>query len=224
MLEFEEYKSKLNAAKPTLEVCAARWKLEAAQKEIEELEAASERPDFWNDVENSQKVQKRLKTLKNKCENYQKLCLRGTICTPCARWPSRRTTTPCSRSWREYKNFSEKAESMRLGTLLTGEYDANNALLTLHPAPGRHGRHRTGRPLLLHVHWAERHGYKYTIMDYQDGDERASSPRPSRSRGDNAYGFLKSEATPVCTAPVRCVRPPSDQLCRSRNNARDNRQ
>ena len=55
MLEFEEYKSKLNAAKPTLEVLRGALKLEAAQKEIEELEAASERPDFWNDVENSQK-------------------------------------------------------------------------------------------------------------------------------------------------------------------------
>ena len=49
MLEFEEYKSKLNAAKPTLEVLRGALKLEAAQKEIEELEAASERPDFWND-------------------------------------------------------------------------------------------------------------------------------------------------------------------------------
>ena len=48
MLEFEEYKSKLNAAKPTLEVLRGALKLEAAQKEIEELEAASERPDFWN--------------------------------------------------------------------------------------------------------------------------------------------------------------------------------
>ena len=74
MLEFEEYKAKLNAAKPALEVLRGALKLEAAQKEIEELEAASEREGFWNDVEASQKVQKRLKVLKSKCENYQKLC------------------------------------------------------------------------------------------------------------------------------------------------------
>ena len=74
MLEFEEYKGKLNAAKPALEVLKGALKLEAAQKEIEELEAASEREGFWNDVERSQKVQKRLKNLKDKCENYQKLC------------------------------------------------------------------------------------------------------------------------------------------------------
>ena len=53
MLEFEEYKAKLNNAKPTLEVLRGALKLEAAQKEIEELEAASERDGFWNDVANS---------------------------------------------------------------------------------------------------------------------------------------------------------------------------
>ena len=74
MLEFEEYKAKLNAAKPSLELLRGALKLEAAQKEIEELEAASERDGFWNDVENSQRVQKRLKVLKGKVENYEKLC------------------------------------------------------------------------------------------------------------------------------------------------------
>ena len=63
MLEFEEYKAKLNAAKPSLELLRDALKLEAAQKEIEELEAASAREGFWNDVERSQKVQKRLKNL-----------------------------------------------------------------------------------------------------------------------------------------------------------------
>ena len=65
MLEFEEYKVKLNNARPALEVLRGALKLDAAQREIEELEAASERDGFWNDVEKSQKVQKRLKTLKN---------------------------------------------------------------------------------------------------------------------------------------------------------------
>ena len=74
MLEFEEYKTKLNAAKPALEVLRGALKLEAAQKEIEELEAASEREGFWNDVEKSQKVQKRLKNLKDKVDNFNRLC------------------------------------------------------------------------------------------------------------------------------------------------------
>ena len=70
MLEFEEYKVKLNNLKPTLDVLRSALKLEAAEKEIEELQAASEREGYWNDVEKSQKDQKRLKTLQAKCDNY----------------------------------------------------------------------------------------------------------------------------------------------------------
>ena len=195
MLEFEEYKSKLNAAKPTLEVLRGALKLEAAQKEIEELEAASERPDFWNDVENSQKVQKRLKTLKNKCENYQKLCSAwDDMYTMCEMAIEENDDSMLEELESEYKNFSEKAESMRLGTLLTGEYDANNALLTLHPgAGGTEAQDWASMLYRMYVRWAERHGYKYTVMDYQDGDEAGIKSATIKIEGDNAYGFLKSE-------------------------------
>ena len=73
MLEFEEYRQKLNQVKPKLDDLRAALKLDAAEREIEELEAASAREGFWNDVEKSQKVQKRLKTLQNKRDNYNRL-------------------------------------------------------------------------------------------------------------------------------------------------------
>ena len=79
MLEFEEYKQKLNAEKPKLEVLRGALKLEAAEREIEELEAASAREGFWNDVANSQKVQKRLKTLQNKRDPTTVCAPAGTI-------------------------------------------------------------------------------------------------------------------------------------------------
>ena len=74
MLEFDEYKVKLNNCKPELDVLRTALRLEAAEKEIEELEAASAREGFWNDVEKSQKVQKRLKNLKDKVDNFNRLC------------------------------------------------------------------------------------------------------------------------------------------------------
>ena len=74
MIEFEEYKGKLNGLKPTLDSLRDALHLESAEKEIEELEGQSARDGFWNDVEKSQRVQKRLKQLKSKVENYQKLC------------------------------------------------------------------------------------------------------------------------------------------------------
>lgn len=146
MLEFEEYKVKLNNAKPALDVLRDALKLEAAQKEIEELEAASERDGFWNDVENSQRVQKRLKTLKSKCENYAKLCAAwDDMYTICEMAMEENDDSMLDELKSEFAKFSEAVEATRLGTLLTGEYDANNAILTFHataagPRCGRVGQ------------------------------------------------------------------------------------
>ena len=143
MLEFEEYKVKLNNAKPGLEDLRGALKLESAQKEIEELEAASEREGFWNDVEKSQKVQKRLKTLKNKVENFQKLCAAwDDMYTICEMAIEENDDSMLEELESEYKQFSERVEETRLGTLLTGEYDANNASPSM-PVPAA-PRRRTG--------------------------------------------------------------------------------
>ena len=195
MLEFEEYKAKLNAAKPDLEVLRAALKLEPAQKEIEELEAASERDGFWNDVENSQKVQKRLKTLKNKVENYERLCASwDDMMAMCEMAIEENDASMLPELQEEFKSFSEKVEATRLGTLLTGEYDANNALLTFHAgAGGTEAQDWASMLYRMYNMWAERHGYKVRVMDYLEGDEAGLKSATIMIEGENAYGFLKSE-------------------------------
>ena len=195
MLEFEEYKVKLNNAKPGLEDLRGALKLESAQKEIEELEAASEREDFWNDVEKSQKVQKRLKTLKNKVENFQKLCAAwDDMYTICEMAIEENDDSMLEELESEYKQFSEKVEETRLGTLLTGEYDANNAILTFHAgAGGTEAQDWASMLYRMYNMWADRHGYKVRVMDYLDGDEAGIKSATIMIEGENAYGFLKSE-------------------------------
>ena len=195
MLEFEEYKVKLNNAKPGLEDLRGALKLESAQKEIEELEAASEREGFWNDVEKSQKVQKRLKTLKNKVENFQKLCAAwDDMYTICAMAIEENDDSMLEELESEYKQFSEKVEETRLGTLLTGEYDANNAILTFHAgAGGTEAQDWASMLYRMYNMWADRHGYKVRVMDYLDGDEAGIKSATIMIEGENAYGFLKSE-------------------------------
>ena len=137
MLEFEEYKAKLNAIKPSLELLQGALKLDAAHKEIEELEAASEREGFWNDVQKSQQVHKRLKTLKSKCENYEKLCSAwDDMMTMCEMAIEENDDSMLEELKTEYERFAEQVESTRLSTLLTGEYDGNNAILTFHAGAG----------------------------------------------------------------------------------------
>ncbi len=195
MLEFEEYKVKLNNIKPTLEVLRDALKLEPAQKEIEELEAASERDGFWNDVENSQKVQKRLKLLKSKCENYSKLCQAwDDMYTICEMALEENDESMLEELKSEFDKFSEELESTRLSTLLTGEYDANNAILTFHAgAGGTEAQDWASMLYRMYNMWADRHGYKVKVMDYLDGDEAGIKSATIMIEGDNAYGFLKSE-------------------------------
>ena len=195
MLEFEEYKSKLNAARPTLEVLRGALRLEAAAKEIEELEAMSARDGFWNDVEKSQKVQKRLKTLKGKVESYEKLCASwDDMYTLCEMAIEENDASMLEELQSEFAAFSEKAEAMRLSTLLTGEYDANNAILTFHAgAGGTEAQDWASMLYRMYNMWAERHGYKVKLLDYLDGDEAGIKSATIMIEGENAYGFLKSE-------------------------------
>ena len=195
MLEFEEYRQKLNTVKPKLEVLRGALKLDAAEREIEELEAASAREGFWNDVEKSQKVQKRLKTLQNKRDNYNRLCSNwDDLMTLCDMAIEEDDDSLLEELQADYAAFEEKLEETRLSTLLTGEYDANNAILTFHAgAGGTEAQDWASMLYRMYNMWAERHGYKVKVMDYLDGDEAGLKSATIMIEGENAYGFLKSE-------------------------------
>ena len=195
MIEFEEYKGKLNGLKPTLDALRDALHLEAAEKEIEELEGQSARDGFWNDVENSQRVQKRLKQLKTKVENYEKLCSGwDDLMTLCEMAIEEDDDSMLPELQSEYAEFEKKLEETRLGTLLTGEYDANNAILTFHAgAGGTEAQDWTQMLYRMYNMWADRHGYAVKLMDYLDGDEAGIKSATIMIEGENAYGFLKSE-------------------------------
>ena len=195
MIEFEEYKGKLNGLKPTLDSLREALHLEAAEKEIEELEGQSARDGFWNDIENSQRVQKRLKQLKAKVENYEKLCSGwDDLMTLCDMAIEEDDDSMLPELQSEYAEFEKKLEETRLGTLLTGEYDANNAILTFHAgAGGTEAQDWTQMLYRMYNMWADRHGYTVKLMDYLDGDEAGIKSATIMIEGENAYGFLKSE-------------------------------
>ena len=195
MLEFEEYKVKLNNIRPKLDVLRDALHLDAAEKEIEELEAASARDGFWNDVEKSQRVQKRLKGLKNKCENYAKLVASwDDLYALCEMALEEDDDSMLPELETDYAGFEKKLEDTRLGTLLTGEYDANNAILTFHAgAGGTEAQDWTQMLYRMYNMWADRHGYTVKLMDLLDGDEAGIKSATIMIEGENAYGFLKSE-------------------------------
>mgnify|MGYP004520340507 CR=1 FL=1 len=195
MIEFEEYKVKLNNLKPTLDNLEGALHLDTAQREIEELQRASEQEGFWNDVEKSQKSQKRLKNLQDKCNRYQGLCDQwNDLMTICEMALEEDDESMLPELQEEFEDFQSKLEETRLETLLTGEYDANNAILTFHAgAGGTEAQDWTQMLYRMYTRWAERHGYTVKLMDMLEGDEAGIKSATIMIEGENAYGFLKCE-------------------------------
>lgn len=194
-IQYEEYKVKLNNIQPTVDLVGKALNLDAAAQEIEELEMASSRPEFWNDVENSQKVQKRLAQLKGKVEKFQKLQSSWEdMVTLCEIAVEENDDILLPELEEQYEAFEKELESMRLGTLLTGEYDSNNAILTFHAgAGGTEAQDWTQMLYRMYNMWAERHGFGLKVLDYLDGDEAGIKSATIMIEGENAYGYLKSE-------------------------------
>ena len=195
LIEFEDYKNKLNALLPKLEALGESLQLDDARNEVEKLEEESAQEGFWNDTENSQKVQKRISALKNKIEKYEKLRSGwDDMMTICEMAIEEDDDSMLPELQSEYAAFEEKLETMRLQTLLTGEYDANNAILTFHAgAGGTEAQDWTQMLYRMYNMWAEQHGYTCKVLDYLDGDEAGIKSATLAIEGENAYGFLKSE-------------------------------
>ncbi len=195
MLEFEEYKTKLNALSPALDDLGEALQLQEAEREIAELETESAQDGFWNNVQHSQQVQQRIKQLKNKVERYNKLRSRwDDAFTMCEMALEEQDESLLPEVESEYGVLTEDLESMRLSTLLTGEYDANNAILTFHAGAGGTEAQDWAQMLYrMYTMWTERHGYKYTLLDWQDGDQAGIKSATIKIEGDNVYGYLKSE-------------------------------
>ena len=196
MIEFDDYKVKIQGLKPALENLGTALKLDEAREEIKKLEEESSAEGFWNDIANSQKVLQRTKQLKNKCDKYEKLALRwDDLLTLCQMAIEENDGSLLPELEEEYAKFEKELEDARLATLLSGEYDGCNAILSFHAgAGGTEAQDWTQMLYRMYTRWAERHDFKYKILDYLDGEEAGIKSATISIEGENAYGYLKSES------------------------------
>jgi peptide chain release factor 2 len=196
MVEFYEYKSKLTGLKPVLSNLREALKTKEADAEIAGLEEESAAEGFWNDLENSQKVLQTIKKLKSKIAVYNKLASKwDDLYTLCTMAIEENDDTMLPELVEEYAAFEKGLETARLSTLLTGEYDGCNAILSFHAgAGGTEAQDWTQMLYRMYTRWAERHGYKYKLLDWLDGDEAGIKSATISISGENAYGYLKSES------------------------------
>ena len=195
IIEYDAYKQKFGAIGPRLEKLAAALDLEGARREVEELEEKTGDPNFWNDVAASQKVLQRTKQLKNKIENHARLTSQWEDLTTLVEMAMEEDDASLLPEIEEgYGKLESSLEEANLATLLTGEYDANNAILTLHAgAGGTEAQDWCQMLFRMYTRWGERHNFTVKTLDYEDGDEAGIKSAAISIEGENAYGFLRSE-------------------------------
>ena len=195
VIEYDEYKQKLQALEPTLQELEKALSIPKAREELAQLQKETEQEGFWSDVDRSQKVSQQIKRLESKVKKYDRLV---------SDWED--TLTLCEMAQEEddasqlpevtsgYETLEKEINERRLAALLSGEYDANNAILTFHAgAGGTEAQDWTEMLYRMYTRWAERHGYTYQLMDYEAGDEAGIKSATILIEGENAYGYLKSE-------------------------------
>ena len=196
MIEFDDYKTKLHNIRPKLDELSDSLNLNACREEHERLQAQIESPGFWDDLETSQKVMKRSRQLEAKMERYAHMVSQwDDMMTICEMAIEENDESMLDELKTSYEDLEKKMEEARLETLLTGEYDGNNALVSFQAgAGGTEAQDWCQMLYRMYTRWAERHGYTYKILDYLDGDEAGLKSASIMIEGANAYGFLKSES------------------------------
>ena len=195
MLQFEELRLALTDYEEKLKQLGEALGIEKMNAEASDLEKQTEADGFWNDVENSQKVQQRITQLRNKIKSYENLSAEyddSLVLIELA--DEAEDLDMLDECKAAVDSFVKKLEDMTLSTLLSGEYDNSPAILTFHAGAGGTEAQDWNQMLVrMYQHWAEKRGFSVSMIDFLDGDEAGLKSAVLRIEGENAYGYLKGE-------------------------------
>ncbi len=196
MLQFEELRLRLEGNLPEIEKLSEAIGLAAMKREASELDMRAAEPGFWDNMEKAQAVTQRAANLKDAIERYERLVneYHDTI-TLIELADEEGDLSLLEECTAGVEHVEAEREAQRLATLLVGEYDSHNAILTFHAGSGGTEAQDWAEMLYrMYTHWAEKRGFTYKILDYQDGDEAGLKSASIQVNGENAYGYLKGEA------------------------------
>lgn len=196
MLLLDELRVELEGYRKDMKELYEILDIDKAKSEIAELQEQSGRDGFWDDIENSQKVMQTIKHHEATIESYSKLNekLEDALTMIELAMEEEDDEDIAMEIKRDADHFKKELEAMKLTTLLTGEYDSKNAILTFHAGAGGTEAQDWAQMLFrMYNMWAESHGFKVTTLDYLDGEEAGLKSASLLIEGLNAYGFLKSE-------------------------------
>ena len=165
------------------------------KEKLTEINRTTEEDGFWDDHEKAQKMLKEKKSIESKINAHVSLMKElediGVLIDLAQEEEDQSMVAEIQESYEDFKN---KAEELRIKTLLNGEYDSNNAIISIHAGSGGTDAQDWAEMLLrMYTRWSESKGYKAKILDYQDATEGGIKSATLLIEGENAYGYLKNE-------------------------------
>ncbi|MCD8329063.1 MAG: peptide chain release factor 2 [Ruminococcus sp.] len=196
MIIINELKTELKGYKPKIEELYSVLDVEKAKSEVAELQQQTNDADFWSDSANSKKVLKQISSLEGRIKKYEHLLAEYNDIEALLDLAEEMDDEDSAKEAKaEIASLVKELDEVTLSTLLTGEYDKQNAILSFHAgAGGTEAQDWTEMLLRMYNHWAESHGYKVTTLDVLDGNDAGIKSATIMIEGENCYGYLKSEA------------------------------
>ena len=193
-MDYETHKA-IEDAQQTLADLSESLDLEGRKKRIAEINEIISAPDFWNNPEGGQAIMQEKKRLESKVDKYNALAGKMEDLEVMIELAKEEPDADLEQDIVDtLAEITKELDAFELETILNGDYDDNNAILSIHPGAGGTESQDWAEMLYrMYVRWAERHGYKVEVLDYLDGDEAGIKSVTMLIEGENAYGYLKSE-------------------------------
>lgn len=171
------------------------FNLERLKLKVEEYEQKQLEPGFWDDPDKSQKIVQEAGSYKRRIEEFETMKTAYEDALALLEMGQEENDESLIPEIREQiDTFKSLYEKLKMSSLLIGEFDHNNAIMTLHAgAGGTEACDWTSMLYRMYTRWAEKNGYQVELLDYQEGDEAGIKSVTIQINGDNAYGFLRSE-------------------------------
>ena len=195
MIELEQYQTDVANVRQQILTAGEALQVGHMREQIDELSEEMNQPEFWNDLERSTKVNQKLGHLKNRLNHYEKLLSTADdIEVMISLAKEENDESMVQEVGTELQKLKEQADALELETLMRGDYDDCDAILSLHAgAGGTEAQDWTQMLYRMYTRYCEKMGFQVKLLDLLEGDEAGIKSVSFQVSGDHAYGYLRGE-------------------------------
>ncbi|MGH4138519.1 peptide chain release factor 2 [Clostridium sp.] len=195
IVQMEEITSELNVIKANSEEIRVSLDLATLEKELKEFEFKMQEPSFWDDTDLAQEISQKAKGIKDRIDRFNLVVSKIEDLEVLVELSEEEDDDSSIEEIKsELKDLAHDTDRFRIEILLSGKYDINNAILTLHTgAGGSDAQDWTEMLYRMYSRWCEKKGYHIEVIDYQPSDEAGIKAVTLKITGEFAYGYLKAE-------------------------------